>query len=986
MPSLYMPRVRDTTAHAAEHAIDRNFAQVPVAAQSDATNIQPLQIGAVNDPAESEADTVADLVARGSNVSAGGHGIHSGEPAALQRKCDCGGTCSTCQEEAPGAASRILRKSTGAHGLANLRAPVAVERYVAGLDGRGVALPDATRGMFERRLGQDFSRVRIHADTAANTAAGQVAARAFTAGRHIVFAAGQYAPHAAAGRHLLAHELAHVVQQSASPVGAAATTIRRMPWGGCPPGTRLSGNRPFRYAAAEFAAVAYYKTVRGGNCVATNINPFETIDCAGAAGKAFERDFRSGKDPQRRRPVLPADKVPAPSEPGAGVLDEFGGHATQTTFAALRPDIIDFTSREMYDVTTTNLASAKKAKVAGYIKLAEAITKHHWSAGHTLPAPPPFWLNFKFRPRESICFGPTDLGGRPGVIAYEVIGDEKQRKKDKKEDEEAKRKREEKKRKQEERKRKREEKKRERERKKQEKKREKKPKEKKSTKKERKGEEPEAPAPSGGNIGFGIGFLSSGGGAYNAGVGVSIMSNGHSYGTVSAGVVYDSDGVAVGSVSAGAASSSTGVGLGTAAAGLAEDATSAGAGAGAAGRVSGSTSAGAGTLTAGTSKDDLTASAGVISKGHTEGRVGAVAGAIGTAEPDDEHGAAEQGGKAPAAQQQEGTRTAPGPAGQPGGAPGATPQPAEGGASESPATQGVSPAGAGKQGDAAAGGKQSRTTASGSKHGLSIPGVPAGQTDHAVEQASKIEEMIRRARPAQRALMNYLAQVSGDGQYVVPAATWVTTILSATDQIKDDDLAYLITLTWQPGHTTPEQLKKDIAEALRRRQAAAAPPTPADPTSTPQKPGTPPPPAGGPQKSTIPTHDPKVKHAVDKKTKPQVRPAASGEPDKDAPKESDHDYALGLYKRAVEYDGWNSFSTGIVIYRDTPEPHAMVLYLKIHSQGKEQRWTGDVFGTIEKDGGQSVVHVQSSGILVSTDKKVLPAGLLNGKKLSLGST
>ncbi len=59
----------------------------------------------------------------------------------------------------------------------------------------------------------DFSGVRIHADAAAAESARAVGALAYTAGRDVVFAAGQYAPASAAGRELLAHELTHVVQQ-----------------------------------------------------------------------------------------------------------------------------------------------------------------------------------------------------------------------------------------------------------------------------------------------------------------------------------------------------------------------------------------------------------------------------------------------------------------------------------------------------------------------------------------------------------------------------------------------------------------------------------------------------------------------------------------------------------------------------------------------------------------------------------------------------
>jgi hypothetical protein len=81
----------------------------------------------------------------------------------------------------------------------------------------GTPLPDATRTYMEGRFGHDFSRVRIHADEQAAEAASSIDARAFTRGTNVVFARGQYSPHSQAGRWLLAHELAHVVQQEQAP-------------------------------------------------------------------------------------------------------------------------------------------------------------------------------------------------------------------------------------------------------------------------------------------------------------------------------------------------------------------------------------------------------------------------------------------------------------------------------------------------------------------------------------------------------------------------------------------------------------------------------------------------------------------------------------------------------------------------------------------------------------------------------------------------
>jgi hypothetical protein len=66
----------------------------------------------------------------------------------------------------------------------------------------------------EQRFGHDFSRVRVHAGTAAEQSALDVHAHAYTVGHDMVFGAGRFAPGTHAGRRLLVHELAHVVQQS----------------------------------------------------------------------------------------------------------------------------------------------------------------------------------------------------------------------------------------------------------------------------------------------------------------------------------------------------------------------------------------------------------------------------------------------------------------------------------------------------------------------------------------------------------------------------------------------------------------------------------------------------------------------------------------------------------------------------------------------------------------------------------------------------
>lgn len=81
------------------------------------------------------------------------------------------------------------------------------------LKSSGQSLDAATRARMEPLFGFDFSRVRVHVGPEAAASARSIGARAFTVGPHIVFGGGEHAPGTSAGSMLLAHELAHVVQQ-----------------------------------------------------------------------------------------------------------------------------------------------------------------------------------------------------------------------------------------------------------------------------------------------------------------------------------------------------------------------------------------------------------------------------------------------------------------------------------------------------------------------------------------------------------------------------------------------------------------------------------------------------------------------------------------------------------------------------------------------------------------------------------------------------
>jgi hypothetical protein len=113
--------------------------------------------------------------------------------------------------------------------------------------GGGAPLGDGLQSEMEGRLGGDFSDVRVHRDATASESTKAVAANAYTVGNDVVFRSDQWAPDTDQGKHTLAHELTHVMQQRAGPVAGAETGD----------GIRLSDPAdPFERAADRNADVA----------------------------------------------------------------------------------------------------------------------------------------------------------------------------------------------------------------------------------------------------------------------------------------------------------------------------------------------------------------------------------------------------------------------------------------------------------------------------------------------------------------------------------------------------------------------------------------------------------------------------------------------------------------------------------------------------------------------------------------------------------
>lgn len=167
-----------------------------------------------------KADPAAHT-ARGPALSQPGD-VHEREADAIAARIVAGG-------RAPGATPR----GAGLQRAARADAPHAPHppHPPHGLDGGGLRSPSqpldaATRRFMEAGFGADFGAVRVHTGSEAARSAAGVGARAYTVGAHIVFGPGEYAPASRAGQRLLAHELAHVVQQSR---GEGLFSLQRAP-------------------------------------------------------------------------------------------------------------------------------------------------------------------------------------------------------------------------------------------------------------------------------------------------------------------------------------------------------------------------------------------------------------------------------------------------------------------------------------------------------------------------------------------------------------------------------------------------------------------------------------------------------------------------------------------------------------------------------------------------------------------------------------
>ncbi|MFT3765815.1 MAG: DUF4157 domain-containing protein [Minicystis sp.] len=195
-----------------------------------------LSVGTVDDPLEKEADQVAEKVLRMPDPAAAA-GAPEAPPEPPEPPADprLARKCAACKEEDEEKGAQVQRRAEPGSSAGLPVAPPIVEQT---LSGGGRPLDAGARAYFEPRFGFDLSKVRVHTDARAEASARAVNALAYTVGQHIVFGPGRYAPGQQEGRRLLAHELAHVAQQSRHGTAVVRREAPKNAEEDLPPGTK----------------------------------------------------------------------------------------------------------------------------------------------------------------------------------------------------------------------------------------------------------------------------------------------------------------------------------------------------------------------------------------------------------------------------------------------------------------------------------------------------------------------------------------------------------------------------------------------------------------------------------------------------------------------------------------------------------------------------------------------------------------------------
>jgi len=183
-----------------------------------------LTVGAADDPYEREADRVASQVMSASTAPS------VSRQSELRQEDDQTAQRMPATPFITPLAQRASRSSqehsVDALGAGSFDAGADVERQLSANRSGGSPLPSRLRSDLEPKFGADFSNVRVHTGAQSDQLNHSIGAQAFTHGSHIYMGADKYNPGTGSGKHLLAHELTHVVQQGGAKQGAIQTKQR----------------------------------------------------------------------------------------------------------------------------------------------------------------------------------------------------------------------------------------------------------------------------------------------------------------------------------------------------------------------------------------------------------------------------------------------------------------------------------------------------------------------------------------------------------------------------------------------------------------------------------------------------------------------------------------------------------------------------------------------------------------------------------------
>lgn len=179
---------------------DESFYSMPIQ--------RKLTVGSANDPLEHEADSMANQVMR------------MPENGFIQRKCE---ECEKEEKLQKKSLSESVTSAVQAKGPDKASVAESTSNEIKSTLGSGSKLDQQTNHFMSERFGHDFNDVTIHNDGRAARLSNDLNAKAFTVGKDIYFNQNQYDPTSENGKHLLAHELTHTIQQ-----GSTAKRVQKL--------------------------------------------------------------------------------------------------------------------------------------------------------------------------------------------------------------------------------------------------------------------------------------------------------------------------------------------------------------------------------------------------------------------------------------------------------------------------------------------------------------------------------------------------------------------------------------------------------------------------------------------------------------------------------------------------------------------------------------------------------------------------------------